>query len=206
MTGAVFFWRVRARRREEAEARSRRPRSPVPWTRAARPAPQPLRCRRPNHPAPGTPRSQRFRHSPRGYVTSAMGTVSELRLPADREHILVASERRRVRIASRFDMDAIDDLTIAVAQACENAIRCLEGPGRSGQVRIVFKMSDTGLEVTVRSRSTGTPSSGLGPSSRARGGGRSRRRHRPGAPPHGALRRRQHISGRRANWKPARPA
>ena len=49
-------------------------------------------------------------------------------------------------------MDAIDDLTIAVAQACENAIRCLEQSGSiAGQVRIVFKMSDTGLEVNVRS-------------------------------------------------------
>ena len=75
-----------------------------------------------------------------------MGTVSELRLPADREHILVA-KRAAAAFGSLagFDMDAIDDLTIAVAQACENAIRCLEHSGSiAGQVRIVFKQSDTG--------------------------------------------------------------
>jgi len=82
-----------------------------------------------------------------------MGSVSELRLPADREHILVAKRAAGAfGSLAGFDMDAIDDLTIAVAQACENAIRCLEGSGSiAGQVRIVFKMSDTGLEVTVRS-------------------------------------------------------
>jgi len=82
-----------------------------------------------------------------------MGTVSELRLPADREHILVA-KRAAAAIGSLagFDMDAIDDLTIAVAQACENAIRCLENSGSiAGQVRIVFKQSDLGLQVNVRS-------------------------------------------------------
>ncbi len=88
-----------------------------------------------------------------GYDTNAMGTVSELRLPADREHILVA-KRAAAAIGSLagFDMDAIDDLTIAVAQACENAIRCLENSGSiAGQVRIVFKQSDLGLQVNVRS-------------------------------------------------------
>ncbi len=88
-----------------------------------------------------------------GYDTNAMGTVSELRLPADREHILVA-KRAAAAIGSLagFDMDAIDDLTIAVAQACENAIRCLETSGSiAGQVRIVFKQSDLGLQVNVRS-------------------------------------------------------
>jgi anti-sigma regulatory factor (Ser/Thr protein kinase) len=82
-----------------------------------------------------------------------MGTVSELRLPADREHILVAKRAAGAfGSLAGFDMDAIDDLTIAVAQAFENAVRCLEHSGSiAGQVRIVFKMSDTGLEVTVRS-------------------------------------------------------
>jgi serine/threonine-protein kinase RsbW len=89
-----------------------------------------------------------------GYVNTRMGTVSELRLPADREHILVA-KRAAAAIGSLagFDMDAIDDLTIAVAQACENAIRCLETSGSiAGQVRIVFKSGEKGLEVVVRSQ------------------------------------------------------
>ena len=69
-----------------------------------------------------------------------MGTVSELRLPADREHILVAKRAAGAfGSLAGFDMDAIDDLTIAVAQACENAIRCLEHSGidrRPGQDRL----------------------------------------------------------------------
>src|SRR5580700_5358742 len=120
--------------------------------RAARPARHPPRGRPPSRPAsdpgPGSFGARRM-----GYVTSAMGTVSELRLPADREHILVAKRAAGAfGSLAGFDMDAIDDLTIAVAQACENAIRCLESSGSiAGQVRIVFKMSDTGLEVTVLS-------------------------------------------------------
>ena len=48
-----------------------------------------------------------------------MGTVSELRLPADREHILVAKRAAGAfGSLAGFDMDDIDDLTIAVAQAC----------------------------------------------------------------------------------------
>ena len=100
-----------------------------------------------------------------------MGTVSELRLPADREHILVAKRAAGAfGSLAGFDMDAIDDLTIAVAQACENAIRCLEQSGSiAGQVRIVFKMSDTGLEVNVRSSVNRDAELGLGPSKQGSG-------------------------------------
>ena len=138
-----------------------------------------------------------------------MGTVSELRLPADREHILVAKRAAGAfGSLAGFDMDAIDDLTIAVAQACENAIRCLENSGSiAGQVRIVFKMSDTGLEVIVRSTvnreaelRARAEEAGLGQRRRACG------RDRPCAPAHGPLCRRQHVSGRRANRESARSA
>ena len=152
--------------------------------RVALPVRPAQRCPPPNRPAP---EPHRFGFSARGvgYVKSAMGTVSEIRLPADREHILVAKRAAGAfGSLSGFDMDAIDDLTIAVAQACENAIRCLEHSGSiAGQVRIVFKMSDTGLEVTVRS--TVNREAEL----RAREGGRTRGCNRPGAPAHGALRR-----------------
>ncbi len=138
-----------------------------------------------------------------------MGTVSELRLPADREHILVAKRAAGAfGSLAGFDMDAIDDLTIAVAQACENAIRCLEHSGSiAGQVKIVFKMSDTGLEVTVRSTvnreaelRARAEQAGLGPRRRAC------RRHGPGPSAHGPLCRRQHVSGRRANRESTRSA
>ena len=82
-----------------------------------------------------------------------MAQVSELRLPADRDYLLVAKRAASaIGTVAGFDMDAIDDLTIAVSQAYENAISCLESSGfLTGQVRLVFKHDKHGLEVTVRS-------------------------------------------------------
>ena len=82
-----------------------------------------------------------------------MGKVSELRLPADRDYIVVAKRAAgAVGVVAGFDVDAVDDLTIAVAQAFDNAISCLESSGfLTGQVRITFKHDKRGLEVTVRS-------------------------------------------------------
>lgn len=82
-----------------------------------------------------------------------MTHVSELRLPADRDYIVVAKRAAgAVGTVAGFDMDAIDDLTIAVSQAFENACACLEQSGfLTGQVRLVFKHDKQGLEVTVRS-------------------------------------------------------
>jgi anti-sigma regulatory factor (Ser/Thr protein kinase) len=89
-----------------------------------------------------------------GYPVIDMGgRVTELRLPADRDYIVVAKRSAAaVGSVAGFDMDAIDDLTIAVAQAVENAIGCLERSGvLTGQVRIAFKLGARGLEVNVRS-------------------------------------------------------
>lgn len=79
--------------------------------------------------------------------------MSELRLPADREYLVVAKRAAgAVGVVAGFDVDAVDDLTIAVAQAFDNAISCLESSGfLTGQVRIIFKQDKRGLEVTVRS-------------------------------------------------------
>lgn len=86
--------------------------------------------------------------------TSMSASTSELRLPADRRFVVVAK-----RAAAGFGsvaglhLEAIDDLVIAVAQACENAITLTEraaGPG-NGQIRLVFNLSADGLEVHVRS-------------------------------------------------------
>jgi anti-sigma regulatory factor (Ser/Thr protein kinase) len=82
-----------------------------------------------------------------------MGETSELRLPADRAYVVVAKRAAgALGSVSGFDLEAIDDLTIAVAQAFENAIGCLERAGvLTGQVRLVFKPDAKGLQVTVRS-------------------------------------------------------
>lgn len=79
--------------------------------------------------------------------------ITDLRLPADRAYIVVAKRTAgAIGAVAGFDVDEVDDLTIAVAQAFENAISCLEGSGfLTGQVRIAFKHDKRGLEVTVRS-------------------------------------------------------
>lgn len=78
---------------------------------------------------------------------------SELRLPADRAYLVVA-KRTAAALATvaGFDLDAVDDLTIAVSQAFENAVGCLEESGYvTGEVRCHFKLNQRGLEVTVKS-------------------------------------------------------
>jgi len=92
-----------------------------------------------------------------GYSTGEMSatTSSELRIPADPQYILVA-KRAAAAFGSvaGFGVEAVDELSIAIAQACENAISlatCVMGtPGR-GQVRILFTVDrESRLDVDVR--------------------------------------------------------
>jgi hypothetical protein len=81
-----------------------------------------------------------------------MTRTSELKLPADRAYLVVA-KRTAAALATvaGFDLDSVDDLTIAVSQAFENAVGCLEESGApAGEVRCSFKLNERGLEVTVR--------------------------------------------------------
>ncbi|HWF57481.1 MAG TPA: ATP-binding protein [Candidatus Dormibacteraeota bacterium] len=81
-------------------------------------------------------------------------TTSELRLPADPAYIVVAKRAASAFAAvAGFDVEAVHDLTIAVAQACENAIACalrVGGVG-AGQIRLAFTVEGTRLEVQVHS-------------------------------------------------------
>lgn len=92
-----------------------------------------------------------------GYPMGAMPapTSSELRIPAD-PHYIVVAKRAAAAFGSiaGFGVEAVDELTIAIAQACENAIglaTCVMGtPGR-GQVRILFNVEPEGkLDIDVR--------------------------------------------------------
>jgi anti-sigma regulatory factor (Ser/Thr protein kinase) len=80
-------------------------------------------------------------------------TTSELRLPADPAYIVVAKRAASAFAAvAGFDVEAIHDLTIAVAQACENAIACavrVGGPG-AGQIKLAFTVEGARLEVQVQ--------------------------------------------------------
>jgi len=81
-------------------------------------------------------------------------TTSELRIPADPQYIVVAKRAAAgFAYVAGFGVEAVDELCIAVTQACENAISCVSNsPGSgTGQVRIVFRLEDQQLQVQVRS-------------------------------------------------------
>ena len=92
--------------------------------------------------------------APLGYAPDVTPTTSELRLPAEGRYVLVAKRAAAGFAAvAGLDVEALDDLVIAVSQACENAISLTErvaGPG-NGQIRLVFTLADNALEVQVRS-------------------------------------------------------
>lgn len=90
-----------------------------------------------------------------GYFTNGMTrTTSELRLPADPAYIVVAKRAASAfAVVAGFDVEAVHDLTIAVAQACENALVCTARVGGLGvgQIRLTFIVEGERLEVQVQS-------------------------------------------------------
>ncbi len=78
--------------------------------------------------------------------------ASELRIPADPAFVVVAKRAAAgFGCAYGFGVEEIDDLTIAVGQACENAITLLSArPGPSGaQLRLLFEYEGGRLQVKV---------------------------------------------------------
>jgi len=78
--------------------------------------------------------------------------VIRVEIPAVAEWVAVA----RLAVAavasrSHFSMDEIEDIKLAIAESCTNAIQ--HGPG--GQVEIVCEADMASLRVTVRDRGTG---------------------------------------------------
>ncbi|HEY8675636.1 MAG TPA: ATP-binding protein [Candidatus Dormibacteraeota bacterium] len=75
-------------------------------------------------------------------------------MPADPAYIVVAKRAASAFAAvAGFDVEAVHDLTIAVAQACENAIACAVRVGGVGvgQIRLTFIVEGARLEVQVQS-------------------------------------------------------
>ncbi len=75
-------------------------------------------------------------------------------MPADPDYIVVA-KRTAAALASiaGFSVEEIDDLLIAITQACENAAAAsarLWGSGH-GHLRLSFKTDSAGIQVEVRS-------------------------------------------------------
>jgi hypothetical protein len=78
--------------------------------------------------------------------------VSELKIPAQAAFVVVAKRAASaLGSAAGFSLEGIDDLNIAVAQACEKAIAGdrMWGPG-NGVLKLIFRMVDGGMEVDVR--------------------------------------------------------
>jgi len=85
---------------------------------------------------------------------SSHGTV-ELKIPGRAEWVAVA----RLAVAAvasrlRFSVDEIEDIKLAIAEACTNAIQGSGGTD-AGTIEIVCDAFENELRVTVRDRSTG---------------------------------------------------
>ena len=80
--------------------------------------------------------------------------ITEVKLPAIVDYILAAKRAAgALGLVVGFSLQEIDELNIAVTQACENAIAAAnEQWGRgNGQLKLLFKTQPRRLEVEVRS-------------------------------------------------------
>ena len=80
--------------------------------------------------------------------------VTELKLPAVGDYIVVAKRAAAsLGLVVGFSLQEIDDLNIAITQACESACAAAAekwGKG-NGQLKLIFKSQPRRLEVEVRS-------------------------------------------------------
>lgn len=85
-------------------------------------------------------------------MSSNLGAQTELRIPADPDYIVVA-KRVAAGMASvaGLGVEALDELNIAIAEACEHTIAAALASGRSdAKVRIAFRVQEDALRVDVR--------------------------------------------------------
>ena len=99
----------------------------------------------------------RLRHQPAisGHEAPSTGAyVTELKLPAVPDYIVVAKRAAAsLGLVVGFSVQEIDDLKIAITQACESACAAATqqwGTG-NGQLKLIFKSRPRRLEVEVRS-------------------------------------------------------
>src|SRR5256712_11841753 len=101
-------------------------------------------------------RENRLRHQPATSGPNVQGGayVTELKLPAASDYIVVAKRAASsLGLVVGFSLQEIDDLNIAITQACENAIAAAAqqwGSG-NGQLKLIFKSQPRRIEVEVRS-------------------------------------------------------
>jgi serine/threonine-protein kinase RsbW len=100
-------------------------------------------------------RDSRVRQQAGGIQQASTGAyVTELKLPAVGDYIVVAKRAASsLGLVVGFSLQEIDDLNIAITQACENACAAAAqkwGSG-NGQLKLIFKTQPRRLEVEVRS-------------------------------------------------------
>src|SRR5437764_15443915 len=100
-------------------------------------------------------RESRVRHPSTGHAPATGGVyLTELKLPAVADYIVVAKRAAAsLGLVVGFSLQEIDDLNIAITQACENACAAAAqqwGSG-NGQLKLIFKSRPRRLEVEVRS-------------------------------------------------------
>src|SRR5205823_13617471 len=103
----------------------------------------------------GIMRESRVRHPSTGHAPATGGVyLTELKLPAVADYIVVAKRAAAsLGLVVGFSLPEIDDLNIAITQACQNACAAAAekwGSG-NGQLKLIFKSRPRRLEVEVRS-------------------------------------------------------
>lgn len=87
-------------------------------------------------------------------VPRPRGAVTELKIPAQPDFVVVAKRAASaLGTCAGFGLEAIDDLNIAVAQACEKGIAAgdrMWGEGNS-LLKLTFRLVPGGMEVEVKS-------------------------------------------------------
>ena len=95
-------------------------------------------------------------------MTTLARSRVELRIPGRAEFVAVA-RLTAAAIASRmeFSYEAIDDIKLAVGEACANAIEhaCPEGEG--GEIRLSFSLEREGVVIEIRDAGPGFDPSAL---------------------------------------------
>ncbi len=80
--------------------------------------------------------------------------ITELKIPAVPDYIVVAKRTAAsLGLVVGFSLQEIDDLNIAITQACENACHTAteQWGNENGQLKLLFKSQPRRLEVEVRS-------------------------------------------------------
>lgn len=87
-------------------------------------------------------------------MREAAHQITELKLPARAEYIVAAKRTAgALGMVVGFSLEEIDDLNIAITQACENAVAAATeqwGEG-NGQLKLTFKSQRGKLEVNITS-------------------------------------------------------